>query len=274
MAKLLTDNYNLLSKNHLFKVVLVLALLALGACSNHTASDANSAEQSDALTKSDYVVAVEPAYIPFVFNNDQHQTDGFDIDVLNAIAKQQNLTFTYKPYPWKMLFDSLSKGDADIAAAGITITEARKQDMDFSEPYFQSRQMLLLGADATKIESFSQLPSLRLAVKEGTTSDDLVKQLGMTDQTLFLSSNYATVKEVLQGNVDAALGDSGVMLYYHSLYPEKKLTTLADDTETPEEFGFALRKNQQALMDQLNKGLRAIKADGTYERIYQKWFGD
>ncbi|MFD1245616.1 basic amino acid ABC transporter substrate-binding protein [Paralysiella testudinis] len=240
------------------------------SCSDTPVADTTASQPVAATTV--YKVMTEPTYPPFVFRDQQDRPSGFDVDILNAIAQQQGFSLTYTSHPWQSIFNTLDQGQADIVSAGITITEARKERMDFSAPYFESRQMALLGAGAANSQSFADLKPMRLALKPGTTSDDMAKQQGLTEKATYENTTFLTIRKVMSGEADATIGDSGVMLYYQQAYPDAKLKTLTDNNLPPEEYGFVVRKGNTELQNKLNQGLQAIKSNGTYDRIYRQYF--
>lgn len=269
MCNTINSNNLFIFKYHKWTAAAMTALL-MAACGGTPADETAASKPAAAATV--YKVMTEPTYAPFVFRNQQDQPSGFDVDILNAIAKQQGFSLTYTSHPWQSIFNTLDQGQADIVAAGVTITETRKERMDFSTPYFESRQMALLGANAADSQSFADLKPLRLVLKPGTTSDDVAKKQGLAEKAAYENTTFLAIRKVMSGAADATIGDSGVMLYYQHAYPDAKLTTLADNNLPPEEYGFVVRKGNTELLNKLNQGLQAIKSNGTYDQIYRQYF--
>ncbi|WP_072576575.1 transporter substrate-binding domain-containing protein [Suttonella ornithocola] len=121
---------------------------------------------SDAQTKNTYQVVSESGYIPFAYWDENNTPTGFDIEILKAIAKVENLSFEYKTIPWKVMFDTLDNGTSDIITSGISITDERKSRFTFTDPYFQSDKTVLLGKNNVDIKNIEELKNLKVGVKE------------------------------------------------------------------------------------------------------------
>lgn len=218
-----------------------------------------------------YNVMTEPKFKPFVYRDAIGQPTGFDVELLDAIAKEKGLNLKYRTTIWEYIFDGLEDNKVDIVSSGITITEKRKQKMLFSSPYFKSKQVVLYDGNRLKINNFSDLNGKRLALKQGTTSDEFVQKMGISD-VVYQKTTYLVVTEILKGNADATVGDLGVMLYYRSLFQDKGLEVFIDENAIPEYYGFAINKSEPALQEAINDGLLRVKEKGIYDRIYQKYF--
>ena len=114
----------------------------------------------------DLVVASSATYAPFAFENKDKQIVGFDIDIVNAIAKQQNMKLRIVNTPFTSIFASLNNGDVDFVISGVTINEKRKQSFDFSAPYFDARQLIAVPKDST-VKSLQDLKDKKVSVVSG-----------------------------------------------------------------------------------------------------------
>ncbi|WP_416821364.1 transporter substrate-binding domain-containing protein, partial [Cronobacter sakazakii] len=110
-----------------------------------------------------YVVGAGGTYRPFEFENSQKQLEGFDIDIIKAIAKAENFNVKLVNTPWEGIFATLGSGDRDIIISGITITDKRKQMVDFSAPYFPAEQSIVVAADS-KVDSLAALKNEKVGV--------------------------------------------------------------------------------------------------------------
>jgi polar amino acid transport system substrate-binding protein len=217
------------------------------------------------------VVASSATYAPFAFENKDKQIVGFDIDIINAIAKQQGMKIRIVNTPWSGIFAALNNGDVDLVISGVTINEKRKQSYDFSPPYFAAHQLIAVPKSSTA-STLKSLAGKKIAVVNASTADDVVsREFGKTSPDIRrFESTPLIISELAAGNVDAAIGDNGVIAYRVSQNPDLKTV---DDPSFPEEgFGIVVRKGDKAMQDKLTAGLAAIKADGTYAQIYKKWF--
>lgn len=221
-----------------------------------------------------YVVGTDAAYAPFESQNEKGEIVGFDIDVVKAIAAKAGFEVKFVNTPWEGIFNALGQGDRDLVASAVTITEERKQTMDFSDPYFDAQQLIAVK-EGSKVAKFADLKKLKVGVQTGTTGDEAVtKLLGKTSTNIKrFESTPLALKELEAGGVDAVVADNGVVVHYVANNPGGKFKTVSDPEFVPEQYGIALKKGNAELLAKVNQGLAAIKADGTYDRIYAQYFG-
>ena len=249
----------------------IAAALMLGACSK---SDSSQAAASAPAAEKAYVVATDATYAPFEYL-DNNQVVGFSKDILEAIAANQGIKFNFANTPWEGIFATLGKGDSDIVSSSVTITNERKGQMDFSDPYFEATQMIVTGDKGSDIKTFADLKTRNVSVQNGTTADLILQDLQGKDSQLIrrFETMPLAFKELSAGGVDATVGDNGVVQNFVANNPDVKYNMIIDPSFPKEQYGFALRKNRNDdLRERINKGLAAIKADGTYAQIEAKWF--
>jgi polar amino acid transport system substrate-binding protein len=221
------------------------------------------------------VVGTDAAYAPFESQNEKGEIVGFTIDIVNAVAQKAGLQVKFVNTPWEGIFNALTQGDRDVVASSVTITPERKATMDFSAPYFDARQLIAVRNES-KVSGFADLKALKVGVQTGTTGDEAVsKLLGKTNANIKrFESTPLALKELESGGLDAVVADNGVVIHYVANNAAGKFKTVADKDFVPEQYGLALKKGDKPdLLASLNQGLAAIRADGTYERIYTKYFG-
>lgn len=221
-----------------------------------------------------YVVGTDAAYAPFESQNEKGEIVGFDIDVVTAIAKKAGIEVKFVNTPWEGIFNTLQQGDRDLLASAVTITEERKQSSDFSNPYFDAQQLIAVKT-TSKISKFDDLKKLKVGVQTGTTGDEVVTKLqGKNSANIKrFESTPIALKELEAGGVDAVVADNGVVINYVTNNAGSKFKTVADKAFAPEQYGLVVKKGNADLLGLLNKGLADIKADGTYDQIYAKYFG-
>jgi polar amino acid transport system substrate-binding protein len=220
------------------------------------------------------VVGTDAAYAPFESQNEKGEIVGFTVDVVNAVAAKAGLEVKFVNTPWEGIFNALTQGDRDMIASSVTITDERKQTMDFTSPYFDAAQLIAVK-DNSRIASFADLKKAKVGVQTGTTGDEAVtKLLGKTSTAIKrFESTPLALKELEAGGVDAVVADNGVVIHYVANNPGGKFKTVSDKDFVPEQYGFAVKKGNAELVGKLNQGIAAIKADGTYDTIYKKYFG-
>lgn len=243
-----------------------LFALGLGLAAALTAPLAAQAQDRE-LT-----VASSATYAPFAFENKDKQIVGFDIDIINAIAKKQSLKIKVVNTPWSGIFVALNNGDVDLVISGVTINDKRRQSYDFSEPYFAAQQLIAVPKAST-VTSLKDLAGKKIAVVNASTADDVAsREFGKTSANIRrFESTPLIISELAGGGVDAAIGDNGVIAY--RVAQNAALKTVEDPAFPVEGFGIVVKKGDKALQDKLNAGVAAVRADGSYNEIYKKWFG-
>jgi len=252
-----------------FCAALVCALVACGKQDSTTPTSASAPAAARV-----YVVGTDAAYAPFESQNEKGEIVGFDIDVVKAAAAKSGIEVKFVNTPWEGIFNALKQGDRDLLVSSITITDERKQSMDFSAPYFDAHQLIAVRADS-KVARFEDLKGLKVGVQTGTTGDETISRLqgkNSTDIKRFESTPLA-LSELETGGIDAVVADNGVVVNYVKNNAGKKFKTVNDPAFLPEQYGIAVKKGNAELLGKLNQGLAAIKADGTYDRIYAGYLG-
>jgi polar amino acid transport system substrate-binding protein len=256
----------------------LLAGLVLAACSKQEPAPAPVAQASAPAAEPApvkvYAVGTDAAYAPFEYQNEKGEIVGFSVDLLTAVAEKGGFQIKFINTPWEGIFNALGQGDRDLLISSITITPERQQTMDFSDPYFDAAQLIAVK-DNSKVAKFDDLKKLKVGVQTGTTGDEVVTKLqgkNSTNVKRFESTPLA-LKELEAGGVNAVVADNGVVIHYVANNPEAKFKTVSDSSFAPEQYGIAVKKGNAELMAMINKGLAAVKADGTYAAIYKKTFG-
>jgi len=256
---------------------LLLAGVVISACSKQEPTTAAAPEASapaPAAPAKVYVVGTDAAYAPFESQNEKAEIVGFDIDVVKAAAEKAGIEVKFVNTPWEGIFNTLQQGDRDFLVSSITITEERKQSMDFTDPYFDAHQLIAVKENS-KVSKFADLKKLKVGVQTGTTGDEVVTKLqgkNSANVKRFESTPLA-LKELEAGGVDAVVADNGVVINYVANNPAAKFKSVTDEAFQPEQYGIAVKKGNTELLNLLNKALADIKGDGTYDRIYTQYFG-
>ena len=220
------------------------------------------------------VVGTDAAYAPFESQNEKGEIVGFDIDIVKAVAQKAGLEVKFVNTPWEGIFNALKQGDRDLLVSSITITDERKQTMDFSAPYFDAHQLIAVRADS-KVTRFDDLKTLKVGVQTGTTGDEAISKLqGKTSPNIKrFESTPLALSELQTGGIDAVVADNGVVVNHVKNNGGDKFRTVNDPAFTPEQYGIAVKKGNAELLAKLDQGLAAIRADGTYDRIYAQYLG-
>lgn len=268
---------NLQAIKSTFTILMLLSVFACSEAPPPPSSEAVSNTQPEVSNQATYTVITENDFAPFEFRGNDGSFTGFDIDILNAIAQKENIHFNFVGMKYNNLWPSIQNDhNYDILAAAITINDERRAIVDFSQPYFESKQTAILNKKIPQIKSFEDLKTLRVATKAGNTSEEILKKIvGDEGKLIYVDTGFLALRAVLNNEADAHLGDSGVLLNYAKEHADAGLHTFIDPAYPSEFYGFVVRKNREDdLLQKLNHGLDTIKKDGTYQTIFNKWFGD
>ncbi len=253
-------------------LVLIMAVFTAACGTSENAGGQNAA--GDALK---IVVGTDAAYAPFEYVDSSNNIVGFDIDVFNAVAEAANLEVEYKNTAWDGIFLTLENGERDALISAITITDERKKTMDFSEPYFEATQLIAVPQDAD-ITKFTDLKDkeYKVGVQNGTTGDIAVSELlGTTSKNVArFDTTPLALKEMQNGGVDAVVADNAVVLEYIKNNPDANFKSVSDENFPKEFYGIAVKKGNSELLERINAGLKEIRENGTYDEIFNKYFGE
>ncbi|HFC8536982.1 basic amino acid ABC transporter substrate-binding protein [Neisseria bacilliformis] len=249
-------------------------LAACGGQQNQTGNAAASSAPAAPQEGKIYRVGTNAEFAPFEFMDTNNNVQGFDIDLLNAMAKAGGFRVEYKHQPWDSLFAALGNGDVDILASAVTITDERKQSMDFSDPYYKITQVILVpqGKDIKSAEDLKK--ANKVGVVTGNTGDLAVgKLLGADNGKIARFENITLVtKELENGGLDAVVSDSAVVANYVKNNGNKGFTMVTVPDFPEENYGFVVRKGDTETQAALNAALKKVRESGEYDKIAEKYF--
>ncbi|MET7693543.1 transporter substrate-binding domain-containing protein [Streptomyces sp. NPDC005483] len=212
-------------------------------------------------------------YPPFQSEIDG-KVQGFDVSLIDLVAKDLGVKQEILDTPFENFKTGafLNSGECDLAAAGMTITDERKKNVDFSDPYFDATQALLVAKDSG-ISSLADAKAkkVKLGAQAQTTGEDYVKAQGF-DPVSFESSD-AVLNGLRSGQVKAVVIDYPVVQGWLKDKANADAFQVADNINTGEQYGFTVKKGNTKLRTAINKALSDAKADGTYKKLYEKWIG-
>lgn len=198
---------------------------------------------------------------------------GFDIDLINEAAKRAGLSTEITDAGWEAIFEQIRNHSADAAISGITITKEREESYLFSKPYFISRQAILVP-EGSDVQSAKDLMNGKtVAVQNGSTGQIALEKL-MGKNNPSIKKTPLSIQMIIGGQVDAHVGDETSLKSIQAQYPDQHLKIIYDDEAfTPEYFGIIYPKDKGGeLQGKLDKALSEIVKDGTYVKLYEKWF--
>lgn len=263
-----------------FGTVAAGAVLAGCGNSNATSADSSSDAKSDKkkgmtlIEDGKLTVVAELGFAPFEYMDEKTgEPVGFDVDVINAVAEKMGLTASYLP---NQKFDTLvpiikQGGKADVSIAAITITDERMESVDFSEPYLDSNQAIVVAKGSSETEETLNDASKQVVCQGGTTGDEWIGE-NLPDATRVpVDDVTAALTGVQTGLYQAMVVDLPVASYM--LAQSFSDLEIVKEIPTGEQYGIAVSKDNPELTQAVNKALEDMKSDGTMKEIETKWFG-
>lgn len=249
----------------------ILALVLTGCGAKPSAGDA----LSEIKEKGRFVVGLDDSFPPMGFRNEAGEIVGFDIDLAKEVAERMGVEVEFKPVDWDGVLLSLKNKDIDLIWNGLTITEERAKEIDFSKPYLENRQIIIVRTEAV-VNGKADLVGKVVGLQMGSSSESALNADEETLKTLQEVRKYANNTEALldlqAGRLDAVVVDEIVGRYYIAKRPG--VYRILEDNFGSEEYGVGVRKEDESFKAELDRVLDEMKEDGTTERISQEWFGE
>lgn len=246
------------------------------AASTDSSSDAKSDEKKGMALIEDgkLTVVAELGFAPFEYMDEKTgEPVGFDVDVINAVAEKMGLTASYLP---NQKFDTLvpiikQGGKADVSIAAITITDERMESVDFSEPYLDSNQAIVVAKGSSETQETLNDASKQVVCQGGTTGDEWIGENLPDAVRVPVDDVTAALTGVQTGLYQAMVVDLPVASYM--LAQSFSDLQIVKEIPTGEQYGIAVSKDNPELTQAVNKALEDMKSDGTMKEIETKWFG-
>lgn len=227
------------------------------------------------IEKGEFVLGLDDSFPPMGFRDDKGEIVGFDIDLAKEVAARMGVELVLKPVDWDGIALSLNNGDIDVIWNGLTITDERKENMGFTKPYLNNRQIIIVRLDS-EIASKSDLAEKVVGVQLGSSSDAALSDEPQVAETLKdvrkYSNNVEALLDLANEGTDAVVVDEIVGRYYIAKKPG--MYKVLDDYFTDEEYGVGYRLEDKAFGAELDRILDEMKADGTADAISENWFGE
>lgn len=259
--------------------IAVLALV-VSACGSATKDSSTSTEGGDLLqhVKDAGVlkVGVMGTYQPYNFINEDKEMDGFDVDIAKEIAKGLDVKVEFVSQEFSGMVAGLQTGKFDMVASQMTITDDRKKEMLFSEPYITNEVKVIVTEDNTEITSVKDFAGKDIGVGLGTNDETYLRNELMPEVGEFNIRTYddviTSLKDLDAGRIDATINNM------YALRPiietnGFKIKAVGEPVKS-DQAGVAVKLGNEAFIEEVDKILADIKADGTYDEIFMKWFGE
>ncbi len=263
--------------------LLSLFLLAASACGTDEQTAGTDAETDDSAEAGEaaneassdeetYTVATDNGFVPFEFVDEETgDLVGFDIDLITAISDEAGFAIEFETMDFDAIVAGVSSGRYDIGIAGMTITEERKENIDFSQPYYTSGLTVAVHVDNDEITSIDDLDGKNVTTRTGSTSERYLEQ--NTDAVIEAFPQITEAyQNVITGRADATVYDIPNVQYYASTEGGEQLKVVGDPL-TGEDYGIAFSKGSE-IRNVADEALTTLMENGTFGDIYEKWFGE
>ena len=259
-----------MKKNILLGIIMGSMSFSLLACSKK--------EIKSVMDKDEIIVGLDDAFAPMGFKNESGEIVGFDVDLAKEVGQRLDKEVIFQPIDWSMKESELNSGNIDFIWNGYTITEERKEKVDFSEAYLNNKQVIVT-LTTTDINSKSDLADKKVgAQSESSAIEAMEKDMELYEsfyggEAITFEDNNQALMDLEAGRIDAVVADEILVKYYIKLKGEDKFKVLTEDFGS-EEYGVGIRKGDIETVEAVNNAFEEMKKDGKMAEISQKWFGE
>jgi polar amino acid transport system substrate-binding protein len=258
----------------LISALFVSSALVLSACGGDDSDSGSSGSgsgdvSSELITEGTLTVGSDIPFPPFEFGK-APDYEGFDIDLVNEIAKDLELEVSIQDTSFDTIFTDVAQGKFDMVASAATITPEREQQVDFSDPYYEAEQALLVPTDSD-VATVEDLDGLTVGAQDGTTGEAFANDDTNAGSVRGFPNGPAAIAALQNGQVEATIIDLPVA--QDAIDKGETGFKLATTIPTGELYGLAFSQDTPALLAAVNESLASMKTDGRLNELYQKWFG-
>ena len=263
-------NIKVMKKNILLGIIMGSMSFSLLACSKK--------EIKSVMDKDEIIVGLDDAFAPMGFKNESGEIIGFDVDLAKEVGQRLDKEVIFQPIDWSMKESELNSGNIDFIWNGYTITEERKEKVDFSEAYLNNKQVIVTLATAD-INAKNDLAGKKVgAQSESSAIEAMEKDMELYEsfnggEAITFEDNNQALMDLEAGRIDAVVADEILVKYYIKLKGEDKFKVLTEDFGS-EEYGVGIRKGDIETVEAVNNAFEEMKKDGKMAEISQKWFGE
>ncbi len=267
------------------KLLSVLLAMSLGfavvgcgstASNNNSSSEATTETGANNTTSGEkIIIGLDDQFPPMGFRDENNEIVGFDIDLAKAAGEKMGVDVEFQPIDWDSKELELNSGKIDLIWNGFSITDERKETMDFTEPYLDNKMIIIVN-EGSDIKTKADLAGKNVGIQDGSSAVDAVEKDDIHNDFSSMptyDTNILALSDLEVGRIDAVVADQVVVKYYLSQNPDKKFVILDDDFGS-EVYGVAAKKGNTELINKLQTAFDELSEDGTSAEISKKWFGE
>lgn len=253
----------------MFALVGIIAFALAGCGTDEVEGDETSGESKEEIT-----VAAVQDYPPFEYKVDEELT-GFDVELVEAVAEKADVTVNWKIMKFDGIIPALQANQVDAAVSAIGIREDRLEVVNFSDPYFEAGLSMVTLKDSA-IEGEADLEGKTIVAKQGTSSLKLANELAekYSGEVTKLQDDATMYMELENGNADVVINDYASVAYKINQDGEDSQLRIVGDKYPSEDYGIAISKGSEELVEKVNTGLQELKDSGEFDEIYNKYFSE
>lgn len=250
--------------------VLLLALAACGSTTKEKDKTASKNLYEQVKDKGEVTIGTEGTYAPFTFHDKSDKLTGFDIEIAQEVFKRLKLKPKFVETKWDGMIAGLDAKRYDMVANEVAIRPDRLEKYDMSEPYIVSKAVLIVKNDNKDIKTLDDLKGKKVGQSLDSNYRKIAEEHGAAN-TVVEGFNQA-IDLLVSGRIDGTINDSLSFLDLKKQRPELPIKTVYEEKDATSN-AFLFRKGSKELVDKVNKAIADMKADGTYLKISEKWFG-
>lgn len=240
-------------------------------CTSKTEVEKPKDEAAAPLTNGELVMATNAEFPPYEYHGkDENGKDaviGIDVEIARAVAAQMGKTLKVEDMNFDSIITAVNSGKADFGAAGMTVTEERLKNVDFSDTYITASQVIIVKKDSTDVKGPDDLVNKKIGVQLGTTGDIYSSEIeGATVERY--NKGFEAVQAVQQGKIDAVVIDSEPAKAFAKQNTD---VVVLEEPFTDEEYAFAVKKGNTELTEQINSAIAELKESGKLQEIFDKY---
>lgn len=250
-----------------------VVIFNLVACGNKDLED----RTEEIFNRGYLIMGMDDSFAPMGFRDEEGNLAGFDVDLAREVFKRLGVEVRFQPVDWSMKEAELNSNKIDVIWNGYSVTDKRKEQVNFSDVYLENKQVIATMKDSS-IEKKADLKNKKVAVQSQSSALDainrepkLVETFNQGEPVLF-DTNHEAIMDVESARSDAVVVDEVLMKYYISKKDRPEDYKILEENFGSEVYAIGLRKSDEKLLGKINQVLRDMKEDGSFDEVYNKWF--